>query len=835
MATAAAKLPGIQFDVVAPPATPALVRMDIAAFVGFSASGPLDLPVAVESIADFEEIFGDDLVLAADPTGSQPVYAYLAPAVRAFFRNGGTRCWVVRVAGASAATDTFPIAGLYALENGALEPAAALARSEGSWPDGLVAGIALRAQAETVTAFAEGPNGAPYTVGLTLQAPGEVGAGDLLRLTFQDSGDVLWLFADSVTPQAGASPLAPVQPGSQVAVTGQTAFCQRTLSPPAPGMPQAWTALASPPALGALPVCELIIMDLFAESGAGDIWTLTGLGFAPAHPRYFGSLPDDATLYAMDTPGGLAADAMHPRFPLAGPAAGTYFIPAGAGALPVLTPAQLPVGDALTRDGLAVFGSDLFLDAALAETGTLDLMAEADYIRYQSPAPRSLHGIHAALAVDEATLVAAPDAVQLGWFAVADEALASPPASSPLAHPEWWHSLDCRQQEPVPIASQPPLGEFQPCGLELIAPPVLSLLPPEGGVYSLVWTPMAGAVDSLEEATDPEFLSAGVIYQGASGHVTIYGRPPGDYHYRLRRQVGAYSSDYSNGVAWQIALAGGWQVNPAAAYSNQALEDVHGALLRMCAARGDLFAALAVPMHYRERDVMAHAAELQATLSGGQQAALAFGGLYHPWLTGREENDLTELRSNPPDGAACGIMALRSANRGAWIAPANEPLHGVAALTPAISRDWWLALDGAQINLIRQEPGGFLALAAWTLSRDPDWQSINVRRLMSFLRKTVLRAGVDYVFEPNSDAFRRGVQRGFEKVLDMLFLRGAFAGRTASQAYQVATDSRVNAPASIARGEFQVEIRVAPSVPMRFLTVRLVQTADRTLVTEGAA
>src|SRR5260370_781011 len=38
---AAARLPGIQFEVVAPPASETLVRMDIAAFVGFAASGPL--------------------------------------------------------------------------------------------------------------------------------------------------------------------------------------------------------------------------------------------------------------------------------------------------------------------------------------------------------------------------------------------------------------------------------------------------------------------------------------------------------------------------------------------------------------------------------------------------------------------------------------------------------------------------------------------------------------------------------------------------------------------------------------------------------------------------
>jgi hypothetical protein len=43
------RLPGIRFEASAPPLDEVLPRMDIAAFVGFAASGPVHLPVAVES------------------------------------------------------------------------------------------------------------------------------------------------------------------------------------------------------------------------------------------------------------------------------------------------------------------------------------------------------------------------------------------------------------------------------------------------------------------------------------------------------------------------------------------------------------------------------------------------------------------------------------------------------------------------------------------------------------------------------------------------------------------------------------------------------------------
>jgi phage tail sheath protein FI len=340
------------------------------------------------------------------------------------------------------------------------------------------------------------------------------------------------------------------------------------------------------------------------------------------------------------------------------------------------------------------------------------------------------------------------------------------------------------------------------------------------------------AIDFLEEAVDSNFATATVKRQTSSGNVTIYGQPPGDYYYRVRRQIGTVSSDYSNGVAIRIDGATGWQEAPVATYQDQDLLDIHRALLRMSAARGDLFAVLAVPGHYRERETAAHASQLKGKLEN-ESATLSFGGVYHPWLIGREEDDLSNLRSTPPEGAMAGIMAKRSSQRGAWISPANEKLSGVVALSPPILRASRQLLQDSQVNLIRQEANGFLCLSALTLSNDDDLLPINVRRLLSFLRKTALLVGNAYVFEPLSDLFRRGVQRGFEKVLSLLAQRGAFAGRTESESFQVVTDSRVNTPAAADLGRFYVDLRVAPSLPMRFLTIRLLQTADRTFVTEG--
>ena len=162
----ARRLPGFRFEVQSPPLRETLPRMDIAVFVGFAASGPLHTPVPVEDMAHFTAIFGADVALAWDTQHGTPVTAYLAPAVRAFFRNGGRRCWVVRVAGEAARANVFPIPGLLraafdeVLGSLDITPALAQARSEGSWSDALRVGTTLRTRPVAVSHLLPGGLGA---------------------------------------------------------------------------------------------------------------------------------------------------------------------------------------------------------------------------------------------------------------------------------------------------------------------------------------------------------------------------------------------------------------------------------------------------------------------------------------------------------------------------------------------------------------------------------------------------------------------------------------------------------------------------------------------------
>ena len=91
--------PGVYYERVdaSPPGITA-IRTDITGFVGIARRGPLHTTVPVQSWRQFQSYFGDF-------TGA----GYLAYAVRAFFENGGRRCWVVRVASDIAATATMTL------------------------------------------------------------------------------------------------------------------------------------------------------------------------------------------------------------------------------------------------------------------------------------------------------------------------------------------------------------------------------------------------------------------------------------------------------------------------------------------------------------------------------------------------------------------------------------------------------------------------------------------------------------------------------------------------------------------------------------------------------
>lgn len=112
------------------------LRTDVAAFLGFSSRGPLHSPVAIRSLRQYQTIFGGDFVRG-----------FLADTVKAFFDNGGKRCWIVRIDSRSHSKAASLAIGA---DTNELEPLLSVsASSPGQWGNGLSVRLTRSSSSQT--------------------------------------------------------------------------------------------------------------------------------------------------------------------------------------------------------------------------------------------------------------------------------------------------------------------------------------------------------------------------------------------------------------------------------------------------------------------------------------------------------------------------------------------------------------------------------------------------------------------------------------------------------------------------------------------------------------
>jgi len=288
---------------------------------------------------------------------------------------------------------------------------------------------------------------------------------------------------------------------------------------------------------------------------------------------------------------------------------------------------------------------------------------------------------------------------------------------------------------------------------------------------------LSGGNDGLEP--EPEDLAAGLESLGEVGDVS------------------------------QVALPG------AAAYADPA-RTVRAAELLVAHVEGlrDRFALLDAPHGSTVRDVRAFAARFDS-----QRAAL-----YHPWL---EPGD-GPGGPVPPSGAIAGVYARRDAERGVHVAPANADLRGFVGPETELAQAEVELLAPEGINPLLTLPGrGFLVWGARTLSSDPEWKYVNVRRLFDFLEHSIQRGTEWVVFEPNGEALWASVRSAVENFLAEEWRAGAFQGERAEEAYFVRCDRSTMTENDLHQGRLVCLIGVAPLRPAEFVVFRIGQfTAD---------
>lgn len=852
------RLPGIAFETVLRTAPEALPPMDIALFAGFAAMGPVHRPVPVVDYAAFRRLFGDECQLAFDEARGAPVAAALAPAVRAFFANGGRCCWVVRVARTAelealvqsraaspqpandiAATGRFDIAPFITLrQDGSFGAATAQARSVGSWSDAMAVSArvertpftyrAMTGAEAAKTSLVAGDHDIQFDQ-IEFEPSALMSVGDLVQ--FDDDLGTIFAAVERVD-------------GRRVRAALLAELSASHSSPPSPPIDSPPPETPGPATRNPGPQARASRVTLGVRVDHGtDRTVIGGIGLTRLHPNsWWNFTPDDLRPDASSAPTLLIAAESIDLDPKKAPVAWLPWTPVSSGLFPEASRASHDGRTSLERDGLSRFDAQCFLDPALAEVGSSRLLEEAERILHVEG--RRLLGIHSVLGIrvegefNPVSLLAVPDASQSGWF----EREFSPPPQpksepSPPAH--WFDHRGPCATVPEDTSDRAGLDRsgFLDCATRILPAPQFKPveLVRKPGSLELSWTGAEPDFEFvLEIARSSNFADAETIHEGPGTSRIVTLGNEGFYYFRLRARLGDEISEPA--LLAVTVRTTDWTTVPPKDFEPATLLTIQRALLRLASATGEMFALLSLPRHYRIAEAVAHARELR-TLGGAfgpgnqlgwnERRALSYGALHHPWLV--TPGSANTVNFTPPEGAIAGIHARRTLERGAWIAATNEVLREVVAVDASVPDSDWPLADEERINLVRRDPRGILLLDSDTLSDEPEWRQINVRRLMNLLRRIALRRGTTYVFEPNDDVLRRAVERGFTELLERMLRLGAFAGATSDQAYRLAVQTTSSDRDA---GRLVVEIGVAPSQPLRFLTIRLVQAGGRFAVAE---
>ena len=250
-------------------------------------------------------------------------------------------------------------------------------------------------------------------------------------------------------------------------------------------------------------------------------------------------------------------------------------------------------------------------------------------------------------------------------------------------------------------------------------------------------------------------------------------------------------------------------------------KDMSNRITDFCADKKDRFAII-----HAERDAASNIETLEAPQDN------KYAAIYFPWIY--VYDPLTKnKKAIPPSGHIAGIYARVDIERGVHKAPANEVVRGLMSLQILIDKGKQDILNPKGINVIRSFPGrGNLVWGARTISKDPMWKYINVRRLFIFVEKSVERSTQWAVFEPNNERLWSRVKASLTQFLTTVWKTGALMGTTPEEAFFVIVDRTTMTQDDIDNGRLIVIVGIAPTKPAEYVIFRFAQTQAGAKITE---
>jgi phage tail sheath protein FI len=257
----------------------------------------------------------------------------------------------------------------------------------------------------------------------------------------------------------------------------------------------------------------------------------------------------------------------------------------------------------------------------------------------------------------------------------------------------------------------------------------------------------------------------------------------------------------------------------------EGLKAVQLAMIAHCELMGDRVALVDPPPDLNAQQVL----DWRRTGAGYDSK---YAALYWPWVKVADPATNSTVLV-PPSGHVAGIWGRNDDTRGVHKAPANEVVRGAIALGTDITSKEQELLNPEGVNCIRAFSGrGIRVWGARTLSSDPAWRYVNIRRLFNYLEESIISGTQWVVFEPNDDALWAKIRRTIAAFLVNEWRKGALFGLTPDEAFFVKCDRETNPAEGIDAGQVVCEIGVAPVKPAEFVIFRLSQFSGGASLTE---
>jgi phage tail sheath protein FI len=257
----------------------------------------------------------------------------------------------------------------------------------------------------------------------------------------------------------------------------------------------------------------------------------------------------------------------------------------------------------------------------------------------------------------------------------------------------------------------------------------------------------------------------------------------------------------------------------------EGVQAVQLAMLAHCELMGDRVAILDAPPGLNAQQIK----EWRVDKAGYDSK---FGTLYWPWI--KVFDPLAgQAIFVPPSGHVAGIWARNDDTRGVHKAPANEVIRGTISLETQLTKAEHDQLNPQGINCLRAFPSrGIRIWGARTLSSDPAWRYLNVRRLFNYVEESILVGTQWVVFEPNDMRLWQRTKRTINAFLLRTWRDGALFGATPEEGFYVKCDAETNPPEVIDAGQLVVEVGIAPVKPAEFVIFRIAQFSGGAALSE---